>query len=141
VSIGQPARFKVGGFGERQFQGEVQRISPMANEGSRAITLYIAVPNPDRALKGGMFAQGDLVLSSGAAVLSIPAAAVKYESAVPVVYTVAGNTIHRKQVVIGIQNEDSGFVEVREGLQAGEQVIVADIGDRKPGSKVMSVSE
>ena len=137
VSIGQPARFKVGGFGQRQFEGEVQRISPTTNEGSRAITLYIAVPNQDRALKGGMFAQGELVLSSGSAVLSIPAAAVKYESAVPVVYTLEGDTIRRQQVTLGIQHEGNAFVEVRAGLNAGDRVIVADIGDRKPGSSAV----
>ncbi len=134
VSIGQAAHFKVGGFGQRPFEGEVQRISPTTNDGSRAITLYVAVPNPDRALKGGMFAQGELVLSSGSPVLSIPAAAVKYESAVPVVYTLAGDRIRRQQVTLGIQNEGNAFVEVRAGLNAGDRVIVADIGDRKPGS-------
>jgi multidrug efflux pump subunit AcrA (membrane-fusion protein) len=84
-----------------------------------------------------MFAQGELVLNSGEPVLAIPNIAVKYESAVPVVYTLEGDRIQRKQVTLGIQNEDSGLVEVRQGLKAGEHVIVADIGDRKPGSKAM----
>ena len=39
----------------------------MTADGSRAITIYIAVPNPDRALKGGMFAQGELTLDTTAA--------------------------------------------------------------------------
>ena len=135
VSIGQPVRFKVGGFGQRQFEGEVQRISPMTSDGSRAITIYIAVANADRALKGGMFAQGELVLNSSEPVLAIPAAAVKFESAVPIVYTLEGDRIARKQITLGIQNEGSGLVEIRDGLKAGERVIVADIGNRKPGSK------
>jgi len=49
VQIGQPAKFKVGGFGSREFVGEVQRINPITADGSRAITIYIAVPNPNRA--------------------------------------------------------------------------------------------
>ena len=135
VSIGQQVRFKVSGFGQRQFEGEVQRISPMTMEGSRAITIYVAVPNADRALKGGMFAQGELVLNSSEPVLAIPAAAVKYESAVPIVYLLEGNTIRRRQVTLGVQADGNGLVEVRQGLEAGERVIVAGIGDRKPGSK------
>jgi multidrug efflux pump subunit AcrA (membrane-fusion protein) len=107
----------------------------MTTEGSRAITIYIAVANADRALKGGMFAQGELMLHSGEAVLAIPSTAVKYESAVPVVYTLEGDRIQRKQVAVGTPNEDSGFIEVRDGLKPGEHVIVADIGDRKPGSR------
>ena len=61
------ARFKVGGFGAREFDGEVQRINPITADGSRAITIYIAVPNPNSALKGGMFAQGALTLDNVAA--------------------------------------------------------------------------
>lgn len=134
VGIGQPAHFKVSGFGLREFDGTVQRISPMTMEGSRAITIYIAVANADRALKGGMFAQGELVLNSAAPVMSIPASAVKYESAVPVVYTLEGDRILRKQVTLGIQTEGNAYVEISDGLKAGERVIVVDIGDRKPGS-------
>lgn len=134
IRVGQKVRFKVSGFGQRQFDGEVQRISPMTAEGSRAITIYIAVPNADRALKGGMFAQGELVLNSSTPVMSIPAAAVKYESAVPVVYTLDGDKIRRQQITLGIQTEGNAFVEVSAGLKAGDRVILADIGDRKPGS-------
>ncbi|MET0498293.1 MAG: efflux RND transporter periplasmic adaptor subunit [Steroidobacteraceae bacterium] len=135
VGIGQQVRFKVGGFGQRQFEGEVQRISPMTVNGSRAITIYIAVPNADRALKGGMFAQGELVLNSSEPVLAVPVGAVKFESAVPIVYLLEGDTIARRQVTLGTQTEGSEFVEIRTGVQAGDRVIVPDIGERKPGSK------
>jgi RND family efflux transporter MFP subunit len=80
VQIGQPAKFKVGGFGAREFVGEVQRINPITADGSRAITLYIAVANPNRALKGGMFAQGALTLDTTEPVLSVPQRAVLYEA-------------------------------------------------------------
>jgi membrane fusion protein (multidrug efflux system) len=134
VRIGQIARFKVGGFGDREFEGTVQRINPITANGSRAITIYIAVQNPDRALKGGMFAQGELVLQSSEPVLSIPRPAVHEESGVPVVYTFEDGKIGRKQVRVGPAVEGSEFVEVRDGLDAGERVIVVDIGERKPGS-------
>ena len=137
VRIGQMARFAVGGFGERQFEGMVQRINPITADGSRAITIYIAVQNSDRALKGGMFAQGQLVLQSSEPVLSIPRSAVREESGVPVVYTLEDGKIGRKQVRVGPAVEGSDFVEVRAGLSAGERVIVVDIGERKPGSSAM----
>jgi membrane fusion protein, multidrug efflux system len=133
VKIGQAARFSVGGFGSRQFEGKVQRINPTTSEGSRAITIYLAVPNPDRALKGGMFAQGDLMLDSTEPVLSIPSSALHFEAGVPIVYTLVDGKIARQQVTIGAQAEGSEFVEVQSGLNAGERVIVASIGDRKPG--------
>jgi RND family efflux transporter MFP subunit len=133
VKIGQAARFSVGGFGSRQFEGKVQRINPTTSEGSRAITIYLAVPNRDRALKGGMFVQGDLMLDSTEPVLSIPGSAVHFEAGVPIVYTLVDGKIGRQQVTVGPQAEGSEFVEVRSGLKVGERVIVASIGERKPG--------
>jgi membrane fusion protein (multidrug efflux system) len=136
IRVGQKARFKVGGFGDREFEGIVQRINPVTVNGSRAITLYITVENQDRSLKGGMFAQGELVLESSAPVLSIPRSSIREESGVSVVYTLEDGKIGRRQVRVGRAIEGNDFVEVREGLAAGERIIVVDIGDRKPGESV-----
>jgi membrane fusion protein (multidrug efflux system) len=135
VEVGHAARFRVGGFGARDFEGTVQRINPVTEDGSRAISVYIAVPNEDRALKGGMFAQGTLQLSSTEPVLAIPQQAVRYEASAPYVYTLEDGKIARKSVTLGTQVESEGFAEVRSGLAAGDRVIVADIGERKPGSE------
>lgn len=140
VDVGQAARFKVGGFGERVFEGTVQRISPVTEEGSRAISIYVAVANEDRALKGGMFAQGTLQLSSTEPVLAVPQRALRYEASAPYVYTLEDGKIGRKLVTIGTQVEGEGYAEIKSGLSAGEQVIVADIGDRKPGAQAKLVN-
>lgn len=137
VRIGQVARFTVGGFGSREFEGKVQRINPVTSEGSRSIMIYLAVPNPDRALKGGMFAQGELLLDTTEPVLSIPTAAVHYEAGAPIVYTLVDGKIDRHEVAVGAQVEGSEFIEVRSGLKPGDRVIIAAIGDRKPGDSAI----
>ncbi|MBB6094139.1 RND family efflux transporter MFP subunit [Povalibacter uvarum] len=135
VRVGQTAAFRVGGFGDREFVGNVQRINPVTVEGSRAITIYIAVANADRALKGGMFGQGELSLDSTEPSLSIPQMAARDEAGAAFVYTLESGKIVRKPVTLGPKIKGQEFVEVREGLAAGERVIVADIGDSKPGSE------
>ena len=47
VKAGQAAHFLVDGFGERAFEGKVERINPVTEQGSRSITLYISVANND----------------------------------------------------------------------------------------------
>jgi len=133
VHIGQSARFKVGGFGDREFTGEVQRINPVTTDGSRSIVIYIAVANADRALKGGMFAQGQLTLEATQPVLSVPRPAIHEEAGMTFVYTLADGKIGRRDVKLGNDVQDSPFVEVRSGLSAGERIIVTDIGDNKAG--------
>jgi RND family efflux transporter MFP subunit len=134
VKIGQKARFNVGGFGERVFEGEIQRINPVTADGSRAITIYIAVANADRALKGGMFAQGDLTLESTQPVLSIPVPAVHDDAGMPYVYLLQDGKIERRVVTVGAVVKGNAYVEIRGGLKAGERVIVASIGDVKSGA-------
>lgn len=135
VQVGQKVRFAVGGFGQREFRGEVQRINPVTTDGSRAITVYVAVANADRALKGGMFAQGELTLQATDPVLAIPQPAVREEAGETFVYTLESGKITRKAVKLGPVVKGDAFAEVREGLVAGEQVIVADIGDSKAGMR------
>jgi hypothetical protein len=42
--------------------------------------------------------------------------------------------IARRDVTIGSPVEGEAYAEIRSGLTAGERVIIADIGDRKPGA-------
>ncbi|MGH8236870.1 MAG: efflux RND transporter periplasmic adaptor subunit [Steroidobacteraceae bacterium] len=137
VQIGQPARFKVGGFGAQEFVGEVQRINPMTADGSRAITIYIAVPNPNRALKGGMFAQGALTLDKTEPVLAVPQRAVHEEAGAAYVYTLRDDKIARTTVKVGAAAPGGSFVEVREGLAAGDRVIVTAITAGQVGQNVI----
>jgi membrane fusion protein, multidrug efflux system len=137
VQIGQPAKFKVGGFGAREFVGEVQRINPMTADGSRAITLYIAVPNPNRALKGGMFAQGALTLDTTEPVLAVPQRALHEEAGASYVYTLRDEKIARTNVKVGAATPGATFVQVREGLAVGDRVIVTEITAAQVGQKVL----
>jgi membrane fusion protein, multidrug efflux system len=137
VRIGQQVRFKVGGFGEREFRGQVQRISPVTASGSRAITIFIAVANEDRALKGGMFAQGELTLDSAEPVLAVARTAVRDDAGMPFVYTLKDGKLVRTAVKLGAPVEGSAYVEVRGGLSAGERVVVADIKNAKDGLKAV----
>lgn len=141
VQIGQQARFKVGGFGAQEFVGEVQRINPMTADGSRAITIYIAVPNPNRALKGGMFAQGALTLDTAQPALAVPQRAVHEEAGVAYVYTLRDDKIARSSVKVGPAVPGGNFVEVREGLAAGDRVIVTEITPAQVGQNVVVRAE
>ena len=141
VTIGQRARFKVGGFGAREFDGEVQRINPITADGSRAITIYIAVPNPNQALKGGMFAQGALTLDNVAPVLAVPQRAVHEEAGAAFVYTLRDDKIVRTAVKVGAAAPGGTFVEVRDGLAAGDRVIVTAITAEQVGQRVVVRSD
>jgi membrane fusion protein (multidrug efflux system) len=96
--------------------------------------VYIAVPNADSALKGGMFAQGELLLDTTQPVLAVAQRAVREEAGASFVYILRDDKIVRTPVTLGPRTKGEAFVEVRSGLSAGDRVIVADIGNDKGGA-------
>ncbi len=132
VKVGQAAQFKVDGFGERSFEGRIERINPAADPGSRSITLYLSVPNRDGLLKGGMFAKGQLILDKSPPTAVVPAGALREEAGQAFVFTIEDGKVARRPVKIGVREE--GLVEIRSGLDKGVPVVRARITDLKPGS-------
>jgi len=60
--------------------------------------------------------------------------AVHDDAGVSYVYVLRDDKLERTPVKVGPRSEGEAFVEVREGLSAGDRVIVADIGDDKAGA-------
>lgn len=140
IQVGQPVHFAVGGFGAREFRGEVERINPAVNDASRSIAIYIAVDNADSALKGGMFAQGELLLESTLPVLSIPLRGVRNEAGVPVAYVVSQGRVDRRAITTGPMIEGQDSIEIRTGLAEGDRVVLGDIR-LEPGTAATVRSE
>jgi RND family efflux transporter MFP subunit len=137
IRVGQPATFRVDGFGERAFHGKVERINPVADANSRSITLYISVDNRDGLLKGGMFTKGQIVLDETRKTAVIPAAAVREESGQMYVFTIEGGKIARRPVQVGFTEPQQGLVEVRSGLEQGLNVVSARVSGLKAGAPAM----
>lgn len=136
IKIGQEVRFKVDGFGARDFSGKVARINPTTESGSRAMLVYIAVDNGDGALRGGMFAKGSIVTERSSVAPMVPLTALRTEKHGTVVYAVVDNKVVEQSVTLGLRNEDEGYAEVKDGLAPGTRVIVARLDGVKPGHGV-----
>ncbi|MBV8634596.1 MAG: efflux RND transporter periplasmic adaptor subunit [Burkholderiaceae bacterium] len=137
VKEGQVVAFDVEGFDSRRFHGKVARINPAADAGSRAITVYIAVDNPDGALRGGMFANGGITLQQSAATPVVPLAAVHIDNGAASVFKIENGKVVEQPVKLGLKNEDEGMVSVLSGLTAGTRIIaIKHLDGIKPGTAV-----
>lgn len=138
VRVGQTIRFAAAG---RSVIGRVARISPTVDPASRAVTVYVQIPNRDGALRGGTFATGGLVLSAGE-VIAIPNSAIRNraDGGGPFVYRIAGSgELEQAPVQIGYNDDASGMVEIIAGLQPGDRVVVGNVGTLGRGMKVQVV--
>jgi RND family efflux transporter MFP subunit len=134
VRVGQNATFGVDGFGDRKFEGRVERINPTAQPGSRAIVLYISVANRDGVLRGGMFAKGQIVLDNPQPAAVVPATAIREESGQAYVFTLEGGKIVHRPVKVGSAQQAEGVVEVLSGLERGMTVVAARVSGLKAGA-------
>lgn len=136
INIGQPVSFQVDGYGTRNFDGKVARINPTTEAGSRSIVVYITVDNRDGALRGGMFAKGNITTSHSAPAPVIPLTALREHQGQTVVYAIENNKVVAKPVQTGLKNPDDGLVEIVAGIPAGTRILVTPLTDVKPGNPV-----
>ncbi len=135
VRVGQAVSF--GAMG-RTFDGRVARVSPTVDPATRAITVYVQVPNADGTLKGGTFASGRVVQRTLNNALTVPASAIHQaqETGQPYVYRIAGSMVDITPVQIGAVDERAGRVEVLSGVTEGDRVIVGNVGTLGRGMQV-----
>ena len=133
VQVGQKLEFRVDGFGERPFVGRIERINPATVAGSRSINVYAVIDNADGVLRAGMFAQGAASLERIAGALFVPASALRDEGGKRFVYALSGGRVVRRPVKIGAP-DPAGWVQVREGLAAGERIVRNNLGALREGA-------
>jgi membrane fusion protein (multidrug efflux system) len=136
IKVGQPARFRVDGFGDREFTGNVERINPQTQQGTRSLTVYVSVANTDGSLKGGMFADGELVLKQTAPLMAVPNVAIRSDAEGRYVLSVKQDVVTRTPVVPGDAYPDSEMTVIDKGIADADQVIVAPSSTLKPGAKI-----
>jgi HlyD family secretion protein len=119
---GMKAILRTEAYPERVFEGRVARINIGLDLSTRTLQSEIEIPNSNRLLKPGMFTRIEVVLLEKPEVLSIPRDAVMEEEGKQFVYLVEGNKAARRLILTGI--EQDRFLEVKEGLKEGDQVVV-----------------
>ena len=122
VRLGQEARVSVPAFPGSTFTGKVILINSVVDPDTRTVKVRTEVPNPDGRLKPDMFANVSIITAQNRAAVSIPQSALLNDEGKTIVFVADGNTYKKRQVTAGIQGNDR--VEIIDGLQAGEKVVV-----------------
>jgi RND family efflux transporter MFP subunit len=140
VRNGQIVHFVADG---KRFDGRVARLSPTVDPSTRAITVYVEIPNPGGTLRGGTFATGRVVSRTLNNVLTVPTAGLRQsqDDGKPFVYRLDGKTINVAMVQLGAVDERLGVAQVTDGLQAGDRVIVGNVGTLGRGMQATIAGE
>ena len=137
LNIGMKVGLAIDGFGDRRFTGTIERINPTTEAGTRAILVFIHIPNPDLSLRGGMFGTGRVTLAAGAPVPTLPAVAVHVEAGQSFVWTIENGKLARRIVTLGRRDDTAGRVEIKTALPAGTRVLAAPFDNLKVGAPAL----
>jgi len=123
VKLGQDAAFTTLAFPDEKFHGKVILIGNEVEAGSRTVEVRIAVDNADGRLKAGMFADVEIVTTILDNVLVIPDSALETDGENQIVFVaLGGNQYEKRTVKLGL--EQSGRVQILDGVKAGENVVI-----------------
>ncbi len=105
-------------------------------ESSEAIYYYgrLVVPNPEGKLRIGMTTQNVIYVENAENVLTVPVTALKTEGTKKYVEILTPQGVQKRTVITGVS--DGLYVEVKEGVNEGEEVILAYMSSAEISSKL-----
>lgn len=133
VRTGADVELEVAGH-DGTFTGRVYAVEPRIDANTRTIQVRAQAPNPQRRLLPGAFAKVRLVLGSDDEALLVPSIALIPGLEATTVYVAEAGTAQPRQVRVGRRTADR--VQILEGLEAGDRVIVSGLQQLRPGLAV-----
>ena len=161
LAVGQPIELTVDAYPGQVFKGEIQSLDARVAQDTRTLLVRGLLPNPDRKLLPGMFANVTVLVGDPRDVVTVPRTAVTYSLYGDSVYVVkpapagdaappaAGSAaaaapgqpaapalvVERRFVRTGQVRDDR--VAVTFGLEAGENVVTTGQLKLNPGASVL----
>jgi len=134
IRIGDPVNVHVPSL-NRTFPGKVARFSVDVRADTRTMHTEVDVPNPERVMMPGLYAEAEVGLDQKDNVPTVPLQAVSHQGNKTTVFVVnRDGEVEERTVELGLQTTTDA--EVLSGLSEGEQVVVSDRSGLKPGQRV-----
>ncbi len=134
LKIGQDVMFRVDSYPDSEFKGRLNTIYPSLEEKTRTLQVEALVPNRDSKLKPGLFAKVTLYTGQAREVVVVPITAILYEDSRVKVFIAEGDRAKERPVKIGSKYGE--YLEIVEGLQKGESVVVVGQNNLAEGAKI-----
>jgi RND family efflux transporter MFP subunit len=123
IRVGDAAVLHVEGVA-RPIATQVSTVSDAIDPATRTYLVKMRVPNPDHALKAGVFARVEILPQAKDDVLLVPREAIRREEGRTRVLAVRDGRAVAVPVQLGVVTED--VVEVLHGLRVDQQIIVGE---------------
>ena len=134
VREGLEARVRYHAWDADSFGGRVVRLAPTLDPVTRTWRAEVSVDNPDGRLRPGMFVEVTMIAERRENVPVVPRQALAERGGRKVVFVLNGQKVKRREVVIGLGDDD--IVEIRQGIEVGERIVVRGLETLTDGTRV-----
>lgn len=149
IRPGIRANLSVVAYPDQVFQGVIDKVSPTLDPTTRLFSAEIKVTNQGYLLRPSMFTNVSVFVEPRRDVLLVPKEAVLLEEEYPegggsqrsevhqnhYVFILKEGKAYRRRVLLG--HESGSFVEIREGVEFGDQVVTRGVHLIKDGDRVI----
>lgn len=134
IHIGDAVEVQVPAL-HRTFPGNVTRFSVDVAYDTRTMHTEVDVPNPQRILVPGEYAEATLKIDQTGPVIAVPPEAVNIEGDMRSVWVVTpSGKAEKRTITLGVETPND--IQVLSGVSAGEMVAVGDRSSLRPGETV-----
>jgi len=123
IKPGMPIQLAFDSLPGKTFTARLFAVDAQIDANGRSMLARGSLPNPDGALRSGMFAKARVLLRENPQALMLPEEAVIPQGNDVFVYRVDSGKAMRTQIKVGQRSD--GKVEVLSGLAEGDQVVTA----------------
>ncbi|MBN1960949.1 MAG: efflux RND transporter periplasmic adaptor subunit [Deltaproteobacteria bacterium] len=148
VKIGQKATIHFDAYPKRSFAGVISTIMPFLDPGTLTNTVEITIDNPidetsaKRLLKPGMFGRAIIVVAKRSQVIVVPEEALLLDNSLlqqqdknlRLAFVVHNKTAQQRVVQLGARKGSKW--EIKQGVEAGEQIIIRGHHALKDGQEI-----
>lgn len=138
IEPGQKAIIEVDALSGASFEAVVVRISPIVDPETGTFKISIEVSDGSRRLKPGMFGRIGIVFDMRANALQIPRSAIVENAGQSSVFVVSEDVVERRLISTGYA--ESGRIEVLQGLDDIDEIVVVGQTSLKDGSKISVIN-
>jgi len=130
VRPGQRAKMVMDAFPDKTFEGEVLKVAPLPNQERgwfnpdlKVYTTQVVIDGTHDFLKPGMSAKVEILVERLEDVIIVPVQVVANQEGKKVCYCLTPDGVKRRVVQIGSFNDT--FVQIIDGLEVGEEVLLS----------------
>jgi HlyD family secretion protein len=129
IFIGLPVRIRIDALPGQVFLGKITRIAPLPDAQSmfmnpdlKIYNTTVSIDGGDDVLKSGMNCEAEIIIEQYTKAMYVPVQCVVRAAGTPVVYVREGDSVVRRDVEIGMDN--NRMVRILSGLQLGEELLI-----------------